>query len=76
MINGKNVFNQPIKVDLRTYDNIRKTAIGQGNDYTIGRLLDYPYFKEHCQLIAKDLSKQQAFGNDPKAIRKLISLKI
>ena len=26
------------------YENIRKIAIGQGDDYTTGRLLDYPYF--------------------------------
>ena len=26
MINGKNVFDQPIKRDRRTYDNIRKMA--------------------------------------------------
>ena len=34
MIDGKNLFDQPVKNDLRTYDNIRKTATGQGDDYT------------------------------------------
>ena len=29
MINGRNFFDQPIKNDLKTYDNIRKTATGQ-----------------------------------------------
>ena len=38
--------NQPIKNDLKTYDNIRKIATGQGDDYTTGCLLDYPYFKK------------------------------
>ena len=30
----------------------------EGDDYTTGYLLDYPYFKEYYQLIAVDLSKQ------------------
>ena len=29
------------------YENIWKTAAGQGDDYTTGCLLDHPYFKEH-----------------------------
>ena len=41
----KNFFDQPIKNDLRTYDNIRKMAIGQGDDYTTGCYLDYSYIK-------------------------------
>ena len=44
MIDGKNF--------LRTYDNTWKIVTGQGNDYTTGCLLDYPYFKEHYKLIA------------------------
>ena len=59
MINGRYFFDQPIKNDLRTYDNIRKIAIGQGDDYTTGCLIDYPYFKNYYKLIAIDLSKQQ-----------------
>ena len=34
MIDGKNFFYQPVKNNLRTYDNIKKIAIGQGDDYT------------------------------------------
>ena len=30
-----------------TYENIRKTASGQGHDYTIVCLLDYIYFKNY-----------------------------
>ena len=44
MINGENFFDQPIKNNKVTYENIRKTAIGQGDDYTTGCLLDYPFF--------------------------------
>ena len=43
---------------LRTYDNIRKIATGQGDDFHSGCLLDYPNFKKYYKLIAIDLSKQ------------------
>ena len=33
MIDGKNVFDQPVKNDKVTYENIRKIATGQGDDY-------------------------------------------
>ena len=45
MINKRKFFDKPVKYDLRTYDNIQNFAIGEGVDYTTGRLLDYPYFK-------------------------------
>ena len=32
---------------LKTYENIREIATDQGDDYTTGCLLDYPYFKEN-----------------------------
>ena len=35
MINGQSFFDQPVKNNLRTYDNIRKIATSQGDDYTI-----------------------------------------
>ena len=44
MIDGENFFDQPIKSNVRSYDNIRKIATGQGDDYTTGYLLDYNYF--------------------------------
>ena len=46
MINGENVFDQPIKNNKVTYENIRKIVTSQGDDYTTGCLLDYPYFKD------------------------------
>ena len=57
MIDGKNFFDQPINSDLKTYENIRKIATGQGDDYTTGCLLDYSYFKFLYKMIAIDLSK-------------------
>ena len=56
MIDGRNFFNQPINNDIKTYDKIRKIATGQGDDYTTGCLLDYCYIKDHCKMIAIDLS--------------------
>ena len=67
MINGENVFDQPLKNIKVTYENIRKIATGQGDDYTTGGLLDYPYSNDSYKMIAVDLSKQQALGADPRA---------
>ena len=52
MIDGKNVFDQPVKNKMRTYDNIRKIETDQGDDYTIGCSLDHNYFNKHYKLIA------------------------
>ena len=41
MVDGKNVFNHPLKNDLTTYENILKIVTGQGDDCTTGSLLDY-----------------------------------
>ena len=61
----KNCFDQPVKKNMKTFDKIRKIAIGQRNDYAIVCLLDYIYIKEHYKMIAIDLSKQQALDADP-----------
>ena len=68
MIDGKNVFDQPVKNNKVTYENIINIATGQGDDCATGYLLDYIYFKNYCKMIAVDLSKQQALDADPKAI--------
>ena len=60
-------FISQLKNNLRTYNNIRKIAIGQGNDYRTGCLLDYPYFQKYYKLTAINLSKQQKLDTDPKA---------
>ena len=69
MIDGKNFFDQPINSNLKTYENIRKIATGQGDDYTTGCLLDYSYFNNYYKMIAIDLSKQQVFDAYPRAIQ-------
>ena len=71
VINGENFVDQPIKNNKITYDNIRKIATGQGDDYTTGCLLDYPYFTNTYKIIAVDLSKQQALDADPRAIQQI-----
>ena len=71
MIDGKNFFDQPVKNDKITYENIRKIATGQGDDYITGCLLDYAYFKDYYKMIAIDLSKKQALDADPRAIQQI-----
>ena len=69
LIDGKNFFNHPINDSIKQYDEIRKTAIGQGDDYTTGCLLDYQYFKDDYNLIAVDLSKQKELDAYSRAIQ-------
>ena len=71
MINVENFFDQPIKNNKVTYDNIRKITIGQGDENTTGCLLDYPYFVNTYKMIAVDLSRQQALDADPRAIQQI-----
>ena len=71
MIDGTNFIDQPINSMNKTYESIRKIAIGQGDDYKTSCLLDYTYFKENYKLIAIDLSKQQALDADPRGIQQI-----
>ena len=56
---------------MRTYEFSPKSTTGQDDDYTTGCLLDFLWFKEHYNLIAIDLSKQQALNADPKAVQQI-----
>ena len=71
MINRQIFFDKPAKNDLRTYENIRKIATGQGDDYTTGCLVDYPYCKEYYMTIAIDVDKKQALDAYLKAAQKI-----
>ena len=71
MIDGRNLFDQPINSMTKTYENIIRTATGQGDDYTTVSLLDYSYFKENYKLIAIDRSKKQALNAHPRAIQQI-----
>ena len=71
MIDDRNFFDQPINSMNKTYENIRRIALGQGDDYATGCFLGYSNFKENYKLIAIDLSKQQALDADPRAIQQI-----
>ena len=64
MIKGGNIFDQPVKDNKVTYENIKQIATGQGDDYTTGCLLDYPYSKDSYKIIPADLSTQQELDAD------------
>ena len=70
LIDGRNFNDQPINDLIKQYHEIRKTATGQGDDYTTWCLLDYQYFKDHYNLIAVGLSKQKELDADSRAIHK------
>ena len=72
MIGGKNFFDQAINSNIKTYENIRKIAARQRDNYTTDCLLDCSYFKHHYKMAAIDLSKQLALVADPRAIRQTI----
>ena len=63
MIDGRSFFDQPVKNNSMTYDNIQKIATGQ--------LLDYNYLNNYYKMIAIDLSKKEALDDDPKAIQQI-----
>ena len=48
-----------------------KSATGQGDDNTNGCLLDYSSFKEKYKPIVIDITKQQVFNADTKAIQQI-----
>ena len=51
MIDGQNYFDQSVKNIRRMYNNILKIAIDQGDGYTTGCLVFYPYCNEHFKVI-------------------------
>ena len=71
MIDGRDFFDQPINSIYKTYENIRKIATCQGDDYTTGCLLNHYYFNENYKMIAIDLSKQQALDAVSRAIQQI-----
>ena len=69
MIDGKNFFDQTVKISIKTHGKIQKITTGQGDGYKTGCLLNYNYFNKHYQMTTIDLSKQEALDVDPKAIQ-------
>ena len=71
LIDGRNFYDQPINDMIKQYHEIRKIETGQGDNYTTGCLVDYQYFKDHYNLIAIDLSKQEELDTDSRAIQQI-----
>ena len=61
---------------MRVYDNIRKIATGQGDNYSTGCLLDYICFINYYKMIAIYLSKNKHLMLIQKHYRKLALLEI
>ena len=70
-IDERNFYDNPIESDIEKYRELKKVMIGKGEDYTIGSLLDYNYFKKNYKLVAVDLSKQKELDADPTAIQQI-----
>ena len=73
MIDGRNLFDQPIRNGIKAQENIRKIATGQEDNYTTGCFLDCPYFQKKTKRkwIAIYLCKQNKYKQsnaDQKAI--------
>ena len=75
-IDGRNFFNQPVKNNFITYDDIQKIATAQGDDYTTGCLLNHNYFNNHYKMTAIDLSKNKKLMLIQKQYSKSILLQI
>ena len=71
LIDDRNFYDQPINDLIKQYDEIRKTAIGQGDDYTTRFLLDCHYFKDHYRLIIVDLSKEKDLDANSRAFQQI-----
>ena len=61
LIDGKPFFEIPVINKEEAYEAI--IEMGKNYDYTTVNLLDYAYFKDHCKLIAIDLSKEIELEN-------------
>ena len=70
-IDDRNFYDQPINDQINKYDEIKKIATGQRDDYTTECLLHYQFFKDHYKLIAVDLSKQKELDAELRAIQQI-----
>ena len=71
-IDRRNFYDQSNNDLIKQYDEIIKISTGQGDDYTIGCLLDFAYLKTNYRLITADLSQQKALDADSTAINQII----
>ena len=71
IIDGRNIYDNPIESDIEKYRELKKVMIGKGEDYTTRSLLDYNHFDKHYKLVAVDLSKQKELDTYPRAIQQI-----
>ena len=71
IIDGRNFFSHPIKIDWKTSKNFRKIGNGQCDDYTTGCLLHYSYFKKYYKFIVIDVNIQQELNGASKAMQQI-----
>ena len=67
----KNFCDESVNDQIKRYDEIRKTATWERDDYTTGCLLYCQYFKGHYELIAVDLSKQKELDANSRAVHQI-----
>ena len=65
-IENVSIINPLIQIQKDTKCK-RKLTTGQGEDYTIGFLVDYDWMSNHYRLIADDFSQPKDLDSDPKA---------
>ena len=71
IIDGRNVYDNPIEGDIEKYRELTKVMIGKGEHNTTGSLFDFNYFDKLYKLVAVDLSKQKELDADPRAIQQI-----
>ena len=71
IINQKDSCDQRIDSDTKCCKEIKKSATGEGGDYTTGCLLDYHCIKNYYRLKAVDLNRQKELDVESKAIQQI-----
>ena len=71
LIDGEKIFYQPVKNNLKAYNDIQEIAIGQGGDYTAACLPEYNYFDICYKMIAAEIGKRQALDANSKAVQQI-----
>ena len=69
--NKSSSMKKNLYINIKRYGETRKLTIGQCEDYTTGRLLDYDYIKHHDRLLAAGLSRQKELNAESKAIQQI-----
>ena len=64
-----NFYDQNINDTIKMNDEIRNISLGKSDDYTVGCLLDYHYFKDNYKLVCCNLSMQSILDSDPRALQ-------